>query len=167
METGLLLIRLVFGLALAAHGAQKLFGSFGGYGIAGTGGFFDSLGFRPGKLFAVVAGLGELGGGLAFAAGLATPLAAAVVLSTMLVAIAGVHLPKGFFGQNGGYEMPLLIATVAIALGFSGPGALSLDAVLQVPLAGPRWGFIALALGIAGALPPLLARRSKAAEARA
>jgi putative oxidoreductase len=160
MEPGLLLIRLVFGLALAAHGAQKLFGTFGGHGIAGTGGFFEALGFRPGKMFATLAGLGELGGGLAFAAGLFTPLAAAVVIATMLVAIFGVHLPKGFFGQNGGYEMPLLFATVATALAATGPGRLSVDATLGIAWAGPKWAALAVALGLVGALPPLLTRRS-------
>src|SRR5215510_4540749 len=110
MEFGLLLIRLVVGLTLAAHGAQKLFGLFGGYGIAGTGGFFESLGFRPGKLMAVVAGFGEAGGGLGIALGLLTPFAAALIIAVMLVAIVSVHLSKGFFNSNGGYEFPLVNA---------------------------------------------------------
>ena len=77
METGLLIIRVVVGLSLVAHGAQKLFGAFGGHGIAGTAGFFESLGMRPGKLFATLAGLGETGGGLGLALGLLTPFSAA------------------------------------------------------------------------------------------
>jgi putative oxidoreductase len=164
METGLLILRGVFGLALAAHGAQKLFGSFGGYGIAGTGGFFEKLGFRPGKVFAVLAGTGELGGGLALALGFATPLSAAVVIATMLVATVSVHLEKGFFSQNGGYELPLLFATAAAALAFTGPGRLSVDAALGLSLSGPTWGVVAIALGLLGAAPPLLLRRMTAAR---
>lgn len=158
MELGLFLIRAVVGLTLAAHGAQKLFGAFGGHGIAGTGGFFESIGFRPGRPMALVAGLGETLGGLAFAAGLMTPLAAGVILATMLVAIFGVHLANGFFAQGGGFEHPLLIATVALGVAFAGPGPLSLDAVLGIDLSGVQWGLIAVGLGIIGATPPLLAR---------
>src|SRR2546428_533738 len=82
---------------LAAHGAQKLFGWFGGYGLAGTGGFFAGLGFRPGVLFALAAGLGELGGGLLTAAGLFGPVGPALIILVMLVAILAVHWPHGFF----------------------------------------------------------------------
>jgi len=161
MEIGLLLIRLALGLTLAAHGAQKLFGIFGGYGISATGAFFDSIGFRPGKPLAFLAGAGELLGGLALALGLLTPLAAAAILSTMIVAVWGVHLEKGFFVQNGGYEYPLVLGVIATALAFSGPGNLSLDvAVLQLNLAGTSWGLSALALGFFGALPPLVSRSS-------
>jgi putative oxidoreductase len=164
VETGLLILRGAFGLALAAHGAQKLFGSFGGYGIAGTGGFFEKLGFRPGRLFAVLAGAGELGGGMALALGFATPLSAAVVIATMLVATVSVHLEKGFFSQNGGYELPLLFAVAAAALAFTGPGPLSVDAALGLSLSGPTWGVVAIALGLLGAAPPLLLRRMTAAR---
>ena len=162
MDTGLLLIRAALGLGLAAHGVQKLFGWFGGYGITGTGDFFEKLGFRPGKLMATVAGFGELAGGLALAAGAVTPLASAVAIATMLVAILSVHISKGFFSQNGGYELPLLYAAGAAGIAFAGPGQLSVDALLGVSLAGGRWGLTALALGVAGALPPLLARQARA-----
>jgi putative oxidoreductase len=158
MEFGLFLIRVVVGLTLAAHGAQKLFGMFGGHGIAGTGQFFESIGFRPGRVMAAIAGLGELGGGLAFALGLLTPFAAAVIIATMAVAIWSVHIEKGFFNQGGGYELPLLIAAMALGIAFTGAGPLSLDAILGVPVAGAEWGFVALLLGLAGALPPLVAR---------
>jgi putative oxidoreductase len=158
MDIGIFLLRAVIGLALAAHGAQKLFGAFGGPGIAGTGAFFDTLGFRPGRLFATMAALGETGGGLLVAFGLFTPFAAAVVVSTMLVAVWGVHLEKGFFAQNGGYEYPLVLGVAAVALAFTGPGRLSVDAVLGFARSGPRWGLLALGLGIAGALPPLVAK---------
>jgi putative oxidoreductase len=165
METGLLLIRAVLGLGLAAHGVQKLSGWFGGYGIAGTGDMFDKLGFRPGRLMAAVAGFGELAGGLALAAGAVTPLASGVVIATMLVAILGVHVSKGFFSQNGGYELPLLYATGAAGIAFAGPGQLSVDALLGVSLAGGSWGLVAIALGVVGALPPLLARQARQARA--
>ena len=158
MEFGLFLIRVVVGLTLAAHGAQKLFGMFGGYGIAGTGHYFESIGFRPGRVLATIAGLGEFGGGLALALGLLTPFASAVIIATMAVAIWSVHLEKGFFNQGGGYELPLMIAAIALGIAFAGAGSLSLDAMLGIPLSGAEWGFLALGLGLAGALPPLVAR---------
>jgi putative oxidoreductase len=158
MEFGLFLIRIVVGLTLAGHGAQKLFGMFGGYGIAGTGQFFESIGFRPGRVMAAIAGLGELGGGLAFALGLLTPFASAVIIATMAVAIWSVHIEKGFFNQGGGYEFPLMIAAIVLGIAFTGAGPLSLDAILGLPFAGGEWGFVALGLGLAGALPPLVAR---------
>src|SRR6478735_7937513 len=88
---GLLIVRLVVGLLFVGHGTQKVFGWFGGYGPKGTGGFFDSIGIKPGVMMAVVAGLSEIAGGLLFAAGLWTPLAAALIIITMLVAIVKVH----------------------------------------------------------------------------
>ncbi len=159
MDEGLLLIRVVLGLLLAAHGAQKLFKVFGGLGVDGTGTIFETMGFRPGRAVAIVAGLAEAGGGVAFALGLLTPFTAAVIVAPMLVAM-GVHRPNGFFAQNGGYEFPLLIAAIAVSVATTGPGALSLDTALGLGLTGPVWGVIALALGVGGALPPLLARNS-------
>ena len=161
MEFGLLIIRLVVGLTLAAHGAQKLFGMFGGYGIAGTGGFFESIGFRPGKVIATMAG------GLALALGLLTPFAAAAIVAAMIVAIWGVHLEKGFFLENDGYESPLVIGAVAAAVAFTGPGQLSLDQMLGLSLAGAKWGLIALSLGVLGALPPLLVQAASTHQSAA
>lgn len=140
MEIGLLLIRLVIGGTLAAHGAQKLFGWFGGFGIAGTGGWLESMGFRPGKLQAAVSGLSEFGGGLLLAAGLLTPLGAAAIAGVMVVAIVSVHITKGFFNGAGGYEFNLVLAVVAIALAFTGPGEYSLDNLFGLRLDGPEWG---------------------------
>src|SRR5713101_4587273 len=130
LNLGLLLIRLVFGLVMAAHGAQKLFGWFGGYGITGTGGFFEGLGFRPGKLFAALAGLGEFGGGLLLAVGFLGPVGSALVLSVMIVAAVTVHWGKGLFAASNGIEMPLLYAAAATALALTGPGLYSLDALI-------------------------------------
>lgn len=127
---GLLILRLVLGLVLAAHGSQKLFGMFGGYGIKGTGGWMESIGIKPGALFATFAGLGEFLGGLGVAVGLLTPIAAAGVIIVMLVAIASVHIKKGLWNTNGGYEYPLLVIAGALALALTGPGSISLDAVL-------------------------------------
>src|SRR5688500_16193808 len=104
MSEGLLIARLVFGLVLAAHGSQKLFGWFGGYGIAGTAGFFESLGFRPGRLMAVAAGLGELGGGLLVAAGLLGPVGPAAMLAVMIVA-SSLHWNNGLFATANGIEL--------------------------------------------------------------
>src|SRR2546428_9396740 len=92
IHQGLLLARLVIGLVMAAHGAQKLFGWFGGYGIAGTGNFFESIGFRPGRLFAALAGLCAFGGGLLLALGLLRPIGPALILSVMILAALSVSL---------------------------------------------------------------------------
>jgi putative oxidoreductase len=160
MGIGLLILRLVVGLSLAAHGAQKVFGWFGGYGLAGTGQFFEQLGFRPGRLHAAQAGLAELLGGLFLAAGFLTPAAAAAVAAVMFVATVSVHLKKGFFSHNGGYEYTLVLGGAALALAFTGPGALSLDQALGISLSGETWGLAALAAALIGGAVPLLARRT-------
>src|SRR5713226_2567407 len=130
LSAALLIARLVVGLSISAHGAQKLFGWFGGYGLAGTGGFFEQLGFRPGRLFAALASVTELGAGLLIALGFLGPVGPALLLSVMIVAAVTVHWGKGFFATSNGIELPLLFATVGVALAFTGPGAYSLDALL-------------------------------------
>jgi len=132
LDLGLLVIRLVVGLTFAAHGAQKLFGWFGGYGPKGTGGWMESIGLRPGVAMAVIAGLIEFLGGLCFAAGLITPVAGVLLALVMLVAIAKVHTPKGFWNSNGGYEFNLVLVAVAIGVALTGAGAWSLDAALGI-----------------------------------
>ena len=122
MEYGVILLRVVLGLALAAHGSQKLFGSFGGSGPAGTRKFFAALGFRTPRAMAFVAGLSELGGGLLFAFGLLTPFAALAITVVMLNAIGTVHWKKGFFNSAGGFEYNLLIIAAAVAVTAIGPG---------------------------------------------
>ena len=162
MDTGMLLARLVFGSLMAAHGAQKLFGWFGGYGIAGTGGFFESLGFKPGRLFAAAAGFTEIVGGTLLAIGLLGPLGPAMIVSVMVVAIATVHWQHGVFAQNNGIELPLLYAAGAAALAFSGFGAYSFDALL-----GLTWPqsvtWVALGLGVAGGFANLAVRKTEPA----
>ena len=100
MDTGLLIARVVFGLLMAAHGTQKLFGWFGGYGLAGTAGFFEQLGFRPGKLFAGAAAGTEIVAGLLVAFGLLGPLGPALIVSVMIVAAATVHWQHGVFART-------------------------------------------------------------------
>ena len=160
MSIGLLILRLVVGLSLAAHGAQKLFSWFGGYGIAGTGQFLEQLGFRPGRLYAAQAGIGEVAGGLFLAAGFLTPAAAAAVVAVMLVAAVSVHLKSGFFAHDGGHEYTLVLGAAALALAFTGPGALSLDRALGIAWSGEAWGLAALAAGLIGGTVPLLARKT-------
>ena len=162
MSIGILILRLVVGLTLAAHGTQKLFGWFGGYGLAGTGGFLEQLGFVPGRRAALAAGLAETGAGLLLALGLATPIAAAVALSVMVVAGVSARASKGFFAHNGGYEYTLILGIAALSLAFTGPGTLSLDAVLGVRDGGAGWGLGALVVGLAGAGLQLARRQIQA-----
>lgn len=144
MEYGLLLLRLVVGLAFMAHGSQKLFGWFGGGGPSGTAGFFASLGYRAPALMALLAGLAELGSGLLLALGLATPLAALALATVMLNAIVTVKWTQGFFG---GYELDVVFLTVAVALAATGPGCLSLDRAIgwDDNITGIEWASVVLA----------------------
>ncbi|MCX5205390.1 DoxX family membrane protein [Streptomyces sp. NBC_00237] len=125
-DLGLLALRVGTGAALTAHGTQKLFGWFGGGGVKGTGAAMESMGFTPGRQSAVAAGLGEAGGGVLLALGLATPAAGAAAAGAMAGAVA-VHAPAGFFAQSGGYEYPAFLGFTAAAIGLAGPGRLSLD----------------------------------------
>ena len=126
---GLLIIRLFVGLTLAAHGTQKLFGWFGGYGPKGTGGFFDSIGFKPGVLLAVLVGLAEFGGGLMIAAGFLTWLGAAFIVIVMLGALLKVHAKNGFWVTSNGIEFTLILIAVVVGIAFIGAGDYSLDAL--------------------------------------
>ncbi|KOS03746.1 DoxX family protein [Paenibacillus polymyxa] len=131
LASGLLLIRLVVGLLLVGHGAQKLFGWFGGYGPKGTGGWMESIGIKPGVFMAVSAGLMELLGGTLFAVGLLTPLAALLITVTMLGAIFKVHGPNGIWATANGYEYPLVLIAVVIGIALTGAGSYSIDALLR------------------------------------
>jgi putative oxidoreductase len=125
-----LAVRIPVGIIFAAHGAQKLFGWFGGYGLEGTGQWMDSIGLHPGALLALFAGGAELLGGLALLLGLLVRPASAVLAFTMLVAIFSVHLSKGLFMSNGGYEYALALLAVTVALFISGAGRFSVDSLL-------------------------------------
>src|SRR2546423_1288381 len=165
MHAGLLLLRLVLGLTMAAHGSQKLFGSFGGGGMQGTKGFMSSLGFRMPLAMAALAACSEFFGGLAFAAGLVTPLAALALVVVMCNAVLTVHLKNGFFNGGGGFEFNLLIATVAVALAASGPGRYSLDHALHWDdnVSGFRWGVAVALAGLAISLVTTTVLRSRPA----
>ena len=167
MDLGLLIARLVFGLLLAVHGCQKLFGWLGGPGLRGTTTFFESLGFYPGRRFVVVAVLGECGGGLLFALGLFQPAAAASIIAVMIVAIATVHWGNGLLAPNG-IELPLLYLTAALSLALTGPGAHSVDALLGLTSWWtPPVTAIVLATGVVGGLVNLGLRRLGPAVAHA
>lgn len=168
IDAGILIVRVLFGVAMAAHGAQKVFGWFGGHGLKGTGGFFEAMGFRPGVLFAAAAGMSELGGGTLLALGFFTPFGAAAVLAAMIVAIVSVHLKNGFFAMSNGAELPFLYAAAALGLGFSGPGAFSLDALLGLTfLADSTLVAGILILAVIGAAVTLASRKQVQRQASA
>lgn len=148
MSLGLLLLRVVVGALFVGHGTQKLFGWFGGHGLDGTGAWMESLGFRRGRVWAGVAGLAESLGGLLLALGFLTPLAAAAIVGVMTTAVLAVHLRNGVWNSNGGYELPLVYATAATALAFTGPGAYSLDRVIGLAIDPVTSGVLALVLGL-------------------
>ena len=130
MDVGLLVMRLVLGVIFIGHGAQKLFGSFGGPHISGFAKMLGQLGIKPALPMAILAGLSESIGGILVILGLLTPLAALALIVVMIVAVLTVHLKKGFFNTNGGYEFNLALAGMALTLLIAGAGAYSLDSVL-------------------------------------
>ncbi len=127
---GALALRVPVGIIFAAHGAQKLFGWFGGYGLEGTGQFCDSVGLNPGYLMALLAGAAEFFGGLALVFGLLVRPAAAALAFAMLIAVFAVHWSKGFFAAAGGYEYALALFAASVSLLVSGAGRWSVDAAL-------------------------------------
>jgi putative oxidoreductase len=167
MDLGILLLRLVVGGTLAAHGAQKLFGWFGGPGLAGVAPHMEALGFVPGRRHALAAGVVEFGGGVLVALGLLTPLGAALVASVMIVAAVTVHLRQGFFITSGGFEYNLVLGAAGLALAFTGPGALSIDALLGLEVSGALVGVAALVVAGLGAAGQLAQRRTSPAGAGA
>jgi putative oxidoreductase len=148
---GLLILRLGIGLILAAHGAQKLFGVWGGSGMTKWAQAVQRLRIRPAQPWAWVAALSEFGGGLLLALGLLSPLGSLAIAGAMLVAIATVHLAKGFWAAKGGFEFNLSLIVAAAALAFTGPGPYSLDNALGIHLPEPLSlivGTIALIVGV-------------------
>ena len=161
VSSGLLVARLVFGIMMAAHGTQKLFGWFGGYGLTGTGGFFETIGFRPGRLFAAVASVTEITGGLLLALGFLGPVGPALIIAVMIVAAISVHWQGGLFAGSNGIEVPLLYAAGAVALALTGPGRFSLDALLGLDaIWTPAIVWAAIAIGVVGGVVNLGLRRS-------
>jgi putative oxidoreductase len=148
MDIGRLLLRVTIGGTFFVHGTQKLFGWFGGYGPDGTGQFFESLGLRPGRRNAIAAGATETSGGILIALGLATPLAAAGLTAVMTTALRTAVWNEGIKPATGEHEV--LLATAALALTETGPGAPSLDSALGLERRGVGWTLAALAAGAAG-----------------
>jgi putative oxidoreductase len=147
MAYGLLLLRVVVGATMFAHGSQKIFGWWGGGGPRGTANFFGSVGWRAPLVQATLAGLSECAGVL-LALGFLTPFASLAIAVVMVTAVATVHWPNGFFNMKGGFEFNLTLWTVAVALAATGPGRFSLDRALHWNdnLSGLWWG-----VGVAGA----------------
>ena len=151
MKLGITLLRATVGGIFFAHGAQKLFGWFGGHGLEGTGQFFESgLGLRPGKRHATAAGLSEAVGGALLTAGALTPVASSMIIGTMTTAIRKVHAPKGPWVTEGGYEYNAVLIAAMVALAESGPGKPSVDSAMFPKLKGTAWALLALGAGVAG-----------------
>ncbi len=166
-DLALLVLRLGVGLTFAAHGAQKIFGWWGGPGLSAWKGAIAHMGFRPVTLFAAVSALAELGGGLFLAAGLFTPIAGAVLIGQSVVIIGHVHWPKGFFNTKGGYEFPLVLALGAVALTLIEAGAWSVDATIGFSLdANLRVALVILGIlgGLISLAVPRLSAQNPAAQ---
>ncbi len=158
MDAGLFVLRML-GVVYALHGFQKLFGWFGGGGLDGTASWFDSIGFRPGRRAAIMAGASEVLGGLGIAVGLLVPIAAAAVLGTMTVAAKVNHEDNGFWSAKKGWEYNLALMLWAAGLAMTGPGAWSLGHLLSFEIASPAVGAAAIVVGIGGGLAQLAARQ--------
>jgi putative oxidoreductase len=145
------ILRAVMGLLFMGHGLQKLAGWFGGHGLEGTGQFFESLGLRPGKRHATAAGVAETAGGAMLTLGFLTPLSAAMLIGSMATAVKVVHLEKGPWVAEGGWEYNAVLVAALVVIAEAGPGSASLDRRLGTELSGPFWGLVALAAGAGGA----------------
>ena len=164
MYLGRLAARAVIGSLFIGHGTQKLYGWFSGPGLAGTEGMMEALDMRPARRNAYAAGITETAGGALLVVGLATPLAAAGLIGTMITAIRKVHLPNGLWAANGGWEYNAMLITALLMLADDGPGDLSLDAVLGLDDSGPAWALGALVAGAAASTAAIeLGRRTPAA----
>ena len=164
MELALLVLRLVVGLFFVGHGAQKLWGAFGGHGIAGTAQFFESIGMRPGRRNAYAAGTAEFAGGVLLVLGLLSPLAAVLIIAVMVTAIMTVHSTKGPWVSDGGWELNVVYIATAFLVAGAGPGEISLDdAIGWMPdITGAGWALLALGAGVLGGLGAVMAGRKGA-----
>jgi putative oxidoreductase len=162
MDLALLVLRLVVGLLFVGHGAQKLFGVFGGGGLEGTAGMFDNIGLRPGWLHARAAGTAEFLGGALIALGLFTPFAAAALIGVMTAAVVTVHAKNGIWNTNQGYEFNLTLIAVVFALAGIGAGAWSLDNAFGFDLHGVLWAIAALVAGVIGGIGSVISGRASA-----
>lgn len=165
LDLALLVLRVFVGLLVAAHGAQKVFGWFGGPGMGGFTGWMGSIGLKPAWLWGLLGAWGEFGGGLLLALGLLSPLGALGIIGAMAMAIGLAHWSKGLWGTNGGYEFPLTLLVTSFILGLIGPGRYSLDALLGVilPTSMIFWsGLVLVAIVVAYGL---IASKQQAASA--
>lgn len=162
MDLALLVLRLVVGLLFVGHGAQKLFGVFGGGGLEGTAGMFDSIGLQPGWLHARAAGTAEFLGGALIALGLFTPFAAPALIGVMTTAVITVHARNGIWNTNQGYEFNVVLSAAVFALAGIGAGAWSLDNAFGFDLHGVIWAVAALAVGIIGGVGTVILGRISA-----
>ncbi|MCU1404434.1 MAG: mhqP3 [Glaciihabitans sp.] len=162
-DVTLLITRVGVGGALFAHGAQKLFGWFGGGGPEGTGAYFESIGIKPGKHSALASGIAEAGGGAALVLGLGTPAAAAAVAGNMGVA-STQHIPNGFFNSDGGFEFPVLLGVLATGLAIGGPGKISVDHLFGDVFTKPWMRAIAV-ISIAPAIATIVTLQRRASAA--
>lgn len=165
MDLALLILRLVVGLLVAAHGAQKLLGAFGGPGLHGAAGWLHPLGFRPARLWAFLGSASEFAGGLLFALGLLSPLGSVGIGAAMLIAVTKIHWPK-LWATQGGFEYPLVILAVAVAVGIAGPGAFSLDAWLGISVP-QAVSTVVVALAVLGYLIAMMGSAAKRTAAPA
>jgi putative oxidoreductase len=151
MDLGRAITRFVIGPLFVGHGTQKLFGWFEGHGMEGTAGFLESLGLRPGKRHATAAGVAETAGGALLATGLLTPIAGALLTGTMATAVKTVHIDKGPWVAEGGWEYNAVLAAALLTITEAGPGKASLDHKLGIRLSGPVWALAEVAAGLGGA----------------
>jgi putative oxidoreductase len=165
MDLALIVLRVAVGLLFVGHGAQKLFGVFGGGGLDATAGMFDNIGLRPGWLHARAAGTSEFVGGALLALGLFTPFAAAALIGVMIAAIITVHAPNGIWNTNQGYEFNLVMIAAVFALAGIGAGSWSLDNAFGFDLHGTLWAVGALAAGVFGGVGTVISGRIAAGRA--
>ncbi|HEV8638603.1 MAG TPA: DoxX family protein [Chloroflexota bacterium] len=149
VNKALLLVRIVLGALFVGHAGQKLFGWFGGQGIGGFVGSLEKLGIQPAPFWAYFEATAELVCGVLLVLGLLTPLAAAVLIADMVVAVFEVHWPKGLWSQQGGFEYNLVLAAVLFAIGLTGPGIYSLDNRMPFALPRPYAFLVALLASVA------------------
>jgi len=161
MSGGLVILRLVVGLLFIGHGTQKLFGWFGGGGLEGTSASLTSLGYPSGRAYAASAGLGEAGGGSLLVLGFLTPIGVAMIIGVMVNAIGSVHLRRGVWNTQGGFEYPLVMIASSLTLAFEGPGPVSIDRLLGWTDWGWPWALGALASGVMAGAGILASRRPK------
>lgn len=161
MDTAMLLVRATVGLLFIGHGGQHALGWFGGYGADGTGTWLESFGFRHGRRFALLLGGSEIAIGAFFGVGFVVPLAATGIVAIALAAAMTDHAGKGLWIWKNGYEYVLTLGVLAVAVTFAGPGAVSVDRLLDLSLSGTGWGLAAATAGLLSGFGVLAMRRPK------